>query len=338
MGSRPAPTISRRGLLLAAGAVVIAAGCNDDDSTDRAASTTTGAAGRSAPEGSTSDVGGVIDPTGVIVLDEIAALSVLSLGIVPKALDATFGYTTVMSICESLGVVVNPGGRSVEAVLADGPSAVVGVSIPTFVEATEQYNEVAAIVVDFAATWQQQLNQIASALGAEGAAAALTTRIDQAIARLRDDLDSAGRAGQTVSVIAGSADGPFALSRTGLVGQLLGEVGLGRPAAQDVDTVSTAPFIDISDEVLASHDADVIIRLAGPSYPTSSLESSPLWSTLTAVGAGEVYDVTAEMWFAASAFSLDWIIDDLRAVLLGDGVVAGGDDAVTRFTAFSAEA
>lgn len=111
----------------------------------------------------------------------------------------------------------------------------------------------------------------------------MIVRVEESIAVLKADLVAAGRYGTTVSVVGSNADDLFALSRTGAVGSLLTQLGLGRPAPQDIDTEPTNPFVPMSAEQLADHDANVIIVLNGAAYPTEPITGLPLSDTLEAV-------------------------------------------------------
>jgi ABC-type Fe3+-hydroxamate transport system substrate-binding protein len=160
-------------------------------------------------------------------------------------------------------------------------------------------------------------------------------RVDASVATLKTDLQSAGLDGTSVSIL-GYRDELFALSRTGTVGSLLTQLGLGRPAPQDIDTEPTNPFVPVSAEQLTAHDADVIIVLSGTAYPTDPLTESPLWNTLGVVQNDSIAPVAAEPWFSANAYGVSWIVDDLRAILLSEGEVGTDADAVERWTSFSA--
>lgn len=327
-------------VVLGALTTLVACGGDDDSSTtaagDNAAPTTTAASSDTEPApGSTGAPAAA--GAGVAVLDEIAALTVLSLGVIPASIDATFGYSSVADIARSLDVTVNPGARSVEDVIAARPTAVIGVSIPTFVEAADTYAEVAdaVVVVDFSASWEEQADQVAAALGIEEQATALKASTQATIDALRADIEAAGKTGTTVSVLLGGTEGPGAMSSTGLVGELLDELGLERPAAQDVETSATEPFLSFSDELLLDHDADVVLVLSGPSYPSEIYTQAALWNQMSAVQTGNAHEVFGEVWFAASAFSVDWILADIRAAVLGEGDVATGDQAVERWEQFA---
>ncbi len=329
----PRADATRREFILGGLAASVLVGACSSSGDDSASSTTT------APDDGAEPVEDSPATANVLALDEIAGLAVLSVGVQPAQVDATFSYTVAGAIFESEGITIepaNPAGVNLEAVAAFRPSAIIGVSIPTTAEAEADLDAVApTTVLDFSASWQDQLAAVASALGTEDQAAALQTGIEADIDTLRTDLADAGVAGRSVSVIADS-DGFFALSRTGLVGSLLSDLGLTRPAPQDVDTDPTNPFVPFSEEQLPTHDAEVIILFTGSAYPTENLESSPLWTGLEAVQADGVIEVSAELWFSSSAFGVDWIVKDLRAGLLSDGTVATDADAVARWEQFSA--
>jgi iron complex transport system substrate-binding protein len=275
----------------------------------------------------------------VVALDEFAGLSVLSLGIKPASVFLTFGYGSAKTVFEAAGVPMSaaaPDGVNLEAVTALKPSAIIGVSIPTTAAAEGTLNSIApTTVIAYTAPWQEQLQITGAALGRSAEAEALTTRLAALTSTLKQDLASAGAADQTISVIGAIGADIFALSRSGSVGSLLEQVGLKRPAMQDVVTEPTNPFIPISAERITDHDADRIILMSGGAYQSDSLTGSALWPTLTAVKEERVITVVAELWFSSNAFGIDWIIRDLRAALLNDGSVATEGDVVSRWQAFA---
>lgn len=276
----------------------------------------------------------------VVALDEFAGLSILALGVKPTSVFLTFDYASAKAVFDAAGVqtvLASRDGVNLEALTALKPATIVGVSIPTTVAAQEKLELIApTTVIEYTASWQDQLKVAGTAVGRAEDAAALIDRIERGLTTLKTDLSSAGKAGQTISVIGTIAGNSFALSRTGLVGSILEQVGLQRPAAQDIATEPTNPFITISAEHLNDHDADVIFLLSGGAYNPDTLIASALWATLGAVKTNRVVNVVAELWLSANAFSVDWIVQDVRAALLGDGTVATEADVVNRWQAFVA--
>jgi iron complex transport system substrate-binding protein len=275
----------------------------------------------------------------VVALDEFAGLSALSLGIKPASVFLTFGYTSAKAVFDFAGVqtaLAAPDGVNLESVAALKPTTIIGVSLPTTAAVEDTLNKIApTTVISYTAPWQEQLRVTGTATGRLEAADAFVKRLETAITALKADLASAGVAGQTVSVVGALGTDAFALSRTGSVGSLLEQVGLRRPAVQDVETEATNPFITISAERMDDHDADLIFLLSGGSYNTDPLTTSALWTTLDAVKANKVIKVAAELWFSSNAFGIDWMVRDLRAGLLNDGAVASDTDVVSRWQAFT---
>ncbi|GIV93214.1 MAG: ABC transporter substrate-binding protein [Chloroflexus sp.] len=276
----------------------------------------------------------------VVALDEFAGLSILALGVKPASVFLTFGYASAKAVFDSAGVHTVPASRdgvNLEAVTALEPETILGISIPTTVTAREKLELIApTTVIEYTASWQDQLKVTGTAVGRAETATALINRIERGLTTLKTDLSSAGKAGQTISVIGTIAGNSFALSRTGSAGSILEQVGLQRPAAQNIATEPTNPFITISVERLNDHDADVIFLLSGGAYNPDGLIASTLWSTLGAVKANRVVNVVAELWLSSNAFSVDWIVQDVRAALLGDGTVATEADVVNRWQTFVA--
>jgi iron complex transport system substrate-binding protein len=326
MHSTVSPRSRRRSAVIAAAALLLAS-CGD---------------GSSAGEAATDTAAVAADDDRVLALDEFAGLAALSLGVEPVQVDLTFQYATAAAIFEAESVTsapASPDGVDLEAVLAIDADTVLGVSIPTTASVETDLDAIApTTVIDYAASWQDQLRQAGEALDRVDMADALIADTEATIAALRDDLADAGLAGSTVSVLGSNGGSLFALSRTGNVGSILDQLGLGRPGPQDVETAPTDPFVIVSPEQLGDHDADLVVVLAGAAYPVDEVTGSPVWPTLTAAANDAVAETSAEVWFSTSAFAVSWIVDDLRAALLDEGEVASDTDAVERWTAFMSDA
>jgi iron complex transport system substrate-binding protein len=275
----------------------------------------------------------------IVALDEFAGLAALTLGVKPASVFLTFGYTTAKAIFESAGVPTTPGGGdgvNLEAVAALKPKNIIGVSLPTTVAVLDKLKVIAqTTVVEYTASWQDQLKVMGDALGRATTVTQITSKIETAITTLKNDLAVAGKAGQTVSVVGALDKDLFALAKTGLVGSILVQLGLKRPAAQAIETEATNPFIPINAEKLEDHDADTILVLSGGAYQANALTSLALWPRLLAVQNKRVINVLAEIWFASNAFGADWIVRDMRAALLGTGEIASEGDVLRRWQAFT---
>ncbi|WP_409329064.1 ABC transporter substrate-binding protein [Trujillonella humicola] len=273
----------------------------------------------------------------VVALDDFAALHALSLGTEPDVVLEVFEYESTSAIFDDLGLTTQPYGSEldVEAVAALEPDVIIGVSIPTTAAAEAQLEAIApTTVVDYTAGWEEQLAVVAEALGREDEAAAVQQRVEDSADDLAAALEDAGRGGAVVSVV-GDNGGFFSPPGSTAVGSVLSGVGLTRPPAQEASGDATSPFVLFTAETLPDHDGDAIFLLSGGPYATGGLTGSPLWPTLGAVTAGAVAEVSGEMWLAPSAFSVTWVLDDVRAALLGEGEVASAADAPGRFAEFA---
>ncbi len=305
-----------------AAVLLVLAGCGADDEP---------AASSPAAGGSGSD-----DQV-VLALDDFAAVHALTLGVQPDLVLEVFGYESTSAVFDELGLRTEPYGSELdlEAVAAAQPDVIVGVSIPTTAAAEAQLQEIApTTVIDYAAGWDAQLDSVAAALGREDEAADLRDRLQEQTATLAADLEEAGRAGTVTSVVADNG-GFFSPPTATAVGSVLSAVGLARPPAQEQAGDPASPFALFTAETLSEHDGDELFLLSGGPYLTEGLTGSPLWPGLRAVQGGAVHEVSGEVWLSASAFSVDWVLDDVRAALLGEGEPATTAEAPARFAEFT---
>lgn len=307
--------------LLAAAAVLLLAGC-------AAAPAPAAPTGTAAPEDRV-----------VVALDEFAALNAMSLGVQPDLVFDTFGYTSTRAVLADAGIPTQAYGTAldVEQVLAAAPDVVLGVSIPTTVEAEDELRAAvpATTVLDYTSTWQEQLAATADALGVPDRAVAVQERLDADVAALAADLAAAGLGGVSVSVL-GSLDGVFSPPPATPVGTVLTGAGLTRPAAQQQAGRADSPFTSVSAETLGEHGGDVVYLLSGGAYDAGPITGNPLWGPVAAGARAGAHEVSAETWFGSSAFTVDWIVRDLRATLLDGAPAAADTDAPARFRAFTA--
>lgn len=281
--------------------------------------------------------GAVSVPGTVVALDDFAALAALSLGVTPDLALDTFGYESTVAVLQAEGVGTQPYGAelNLEAVAAADPDVIIGVSLPTTVGVQDQLDAIATTtIVEYTATWQDQLRDVGTALGVPDRADELIARVEEQSADLATDLEDAGLAGDTVSILA-DLDGLFSPPLDTGVGSVLEGVGLDRPEAQKAPTQADAPFLQFSEEELPAQDADHIVILSGGAYRTEGLTGSPLWGTLAGVQSGDVHEVSAEVWFSSSAFGTSWVLDDLRRILLDETEPKVPADAAEQFAQFT---
>lgn len=275
----------------------------------------------------------------VVALDDFAALHAMSLGVQPDLVLEVFGYASTAAVFADAGIATQPygGALDVEQVLAATPDVVLGVSLPTTLEAEEELRAVAeTTVLDYTAPWQEQLTATAAALGVPERATALQQRLDDDLTELATDLTAAGLDGTTASVL-GELDGVFSPPAATPAGTVLAEAGLARPAPQQGAVTADSPFVAVSPETLGDHAGEVVYLLTGGPYgQAAGITANPLWPPVQAGARAGVHRVSAETWFGSSAFTVDWIARDLRATLLEGGQPATDTDAPARFRAFTA--
>ncbi len=158
--------------------------------------------------------------------------------------------------------------------------------------------------------------------GARAVLAAVHSREADVAARLRGQQRL-----PTVSVLSPGLDGQslYLLGTSTPAGAVVEALGLPRPDGQRTTTHPGVPFVPISMERVAEHDADLVLLLTGPTADPAFLHVHPLWQRLDAVRAGRVVEVDAMRWATMScALGAWWVLDDLTALLLeGGGAVTG---------------
>jgi ABC-type Fe3+-hydroxamate transport system substrate-binding protein len=130
-----------------------------------------------------------------------------------------------------------------------------------------------------------------------------------------------------VSVLSPGLDGQslYLLGAGTPAGAVTAALGLPRPAAQLGPTDPAMPFVPVSTERITEHDADLVLLLTGPTADPTFLRDEPLWQRLGAVRGGRVVEVDAMRWATMScALGTLWVLDDLAAVLLGEGELVTG--------------
>lgn len=167
-------------------------------------------------------------------------------------------------------------------------------------------------------TWRESFLNLADLVNKSDVAQQLLAQYEQ-----RADTFKAAMAEQPdspeVSVVRVRADGVFLYVKSSPVGQILDELGIQRPAAQDV-ALPRSPRISISLEELDKADGDVMFvyglefRDTQPAY--EELQKSPLWQQLKAVQTNRVHIVPDSYWSFPGIQGLDLLIDDLLAHLV----------------------
>lgn len=281
-------------------------------------------------------------PQRIVALDEYAAMNMLALGVEPAVVWGSYNSEISQRVLAEAGIEVAEGsvatGIDFEAVAADGPDLIVLTAEPAFLESYEQLSAIApTVVLPNDQPWRDAIRSTATTFdrSAEGdrLIGLLEGRIGDLAAEVQADPASISLLGNILEML-------FAVSNQAPLSGLIDEVGLTRPAAQADGT----PFegydsiIVLSSEVLAEHDADLVVVFAGNDYDAAAVTSLPTFQALPAVVDGRSFEVDGGMWFGTFPFAIAWILDDLTAMTGGEGRAGLGtvDDADARWADFRA--
>ncbi|MEM9134329.1 MAG: ABC transporter substrate-binding protein [Actinomycetota bacterium] len=352
-------TRSRRLLAVGVATAVLLAACGGDatgDDADRAAddvetpaaepSADTASAeegeGADQPAGGADDGGTItvqdatgevtipVTDEGVYVLDEIAALTMLILDVEPIGVERFAEAGSVTPIFDAEGVDAIPAG-SLEPIAAARPDLILGISHPRSTGVRDQHAAIAPVVYpDFTGTWLDQMDLFAVATGRMERATRVAEVIDERVAELRGRVDEAGLTGSTASVVQFQAGGYYAHDPSTLIGTLLDELGFVRSELQSGD--GGFGYIPLSEETLgAETDADVVFGIIDTEGTGLSVFDSP-----TVDVSDTPHTVVTDMWIANHAFAAWLMLDDIEAVLFGDGSAATVDEILASWEAFKA--
>lgn len=174
------------------------------------------------------------------------------------------------------------------------------------------------------------MDAFAIATGRTERAAAVTDVIDRRVAELRAEVEAAGLTGATASVIQFQAGTYYAHDPSTLIGTLLDDLGFARSEVQAGE--GGFGYIPLSEEVLGGEtEADVVFGIIDTFGTGRSVFDSP------AVNVGDTpHSVVSDMWIANHAFAAWVMLDDIEAVLFGDGQATTIDEMVTSWEAFKA--
>ena len=212
---------------------------------------------------------------------------------------------------------------SLEKLLQLKPDLILAWNRSSATQIYTRLSEIAPTVLvpyQFANHWNH-FDFIAEVLGREDAAQQAKDLYYQRIEELKLALGNRYQNKQ-ISVISSYSKGTIAYGQNSFVGSIFDDIGLKRPAAQDVRDESIAPggaIRDISNESLEVLDGDILFCLTFGKDSTKAfqeLQRKPLWRELKAVQEGRVYFVSGETWIGANLIAADAVLDDLYEYLV----------------------
>lgn len=317
---RPPSTPGRAGTVVAVLAVVLAA-CGGTAAAPPAE--TAGTVTLSAANG---EVTVPVTDTGIWALDDYTAMRLLALGVEPTHAGRNHytGDQVVEAGYELLGAagveLVEPD--NVELVAAAAPTLIVGTDDRA--DLVEQLRPIAPVLlIDDNAPWDRQLELLAAATGREAEAGAVIERLDAAVEDTAGRIAASEHAGATVSLLSACGEQFCVYDSVRTSGALLDRFGLERPPGQR-GAGNEHGYLLVSGETIDEHVADVVIVYTGSvAFGAASPLEHPLFDTSDSVTA----EVDFGAWFGTGPLDVAWILNDLRAVLLGEGEIATAGDA-----------
>lgn len=211
---------------------------------------------------------------------------------------------------EEVGPLETP---DLEAVAALEPDLIVSATV----RHDALYDELSAIaptvfVETTGPIWRENVTFLGEVLGEQD-------RAEQVLADYRARAEALGEAinekegDPTISVVR-FLDGPTRLyQKSSFSGHILADMGLARPASQDVDDFAA----EIGEEQIRQADADhvFVTSFSGGEASKERFLRNPLWGQLGAVRAGNVHEVDDAIWMTSvSVQGAHQVMDDMAKV------------------------
>jgi len=267
------------------------------------------------------------DPQRVVVLGTVA--DVLALGIQPVGA-STLGIAQRDDAGElpsflgdqaaGIAIVGHTAQPNLESITQLAPDLILGakgVHDGIYQQLTQIAPTVVIDVTQGAGDWKQYVRTAAQALGRAEAAETLLDDYNQRIATFQQLMDD--RLATTEVSVARFRPNVFRAYMSGsFSGAVLKEAGLKRPASQ----AREQSFENLSLEQISQIDGDVLFVMqdSAENSTLNRIRESPLWSELTAVQQGEVYEIDLESWFLNPGIvGAHLILNDLFRYLVPEG-------------------
>jgi iron complex transport system substrate-binding protein len=253
-------------------------------------------------------------PERIVVLDTGEIDAVLALGIVPVG-TATPNGTVPSYLQPQLPGSTNVGsldGLRWEAIAALQPDLILGSQL----RVDELYDQLSAIAPTVFSIrpgfpWKENLLLAGAALGEETRAIELLNDYQ----RRADAIRARFTQPPTISLLRFMPDRIRLYGNLSMVGVVLRDVGLPRPANQDIQELAA----EISPERISEADADWIFYSSyGPKDGTAerAVVGGELWNRVGAVQRGTARPVDDEVWFLGlGPIGASRVLDDLQAFL-----------------------
>jgi iron complex transport system substrate-binding protein len=270
-----------------------------------------------------------VTDTGIWALDYQSAINLLALGVVPShagryTYDPDPYVKAAYAILERAGVkLVEPGNA--EIVAAAEPELIVGRPNMGNDEIVPRLGAIAPVVtLPGLPVLEKELGTLGAVTGRADRAEALAGRLETKRAELARRVKGSEFAGASVSVLSAcGADGYCVYGNARGFGPILADLGLARPAPQTTEGNEWG-YENISPENLEQQKAEIVIALTGS---VSAGARSPFDNPLLDTSGSRTGAVDFSGWYDVGPLNQMWVINDLAAILFGEGRIASEPDA-----------
>ncbi|GAB4586094.1 ABC transporter substrate-binding protein [Nocardia sp. IFM 10818] len=255
-------------------------------------------------------------PTRVVVLDSGELDAVLALGVTPVGMATNTGQTGVPSyLADRVANIPTVGPINtldLEKIAALKPDLILGSKL----RAADLYPQLSAIAPTVFSIrpgfpWKENFQLVGAALGEENQATTLLNDYQTKANQVKSGLTGAPQ----ISLLR-FMNGKIRLyGNKSFIGVILTDIGLPRPANQNIDELA----VEISKERIDEANADWIFYSSlgsGPAPDEQAVVSGALWPNLGAVKSGHAVRVDDEVWFLGlGPIGAMRVLDDLQKTL-----------------------
>jgi iron complex transport system substrate-binding protein len=256
-------------------------------------------------------------PERVVVLDSGELDNVVALGVRPVGVAYTEGSPRMPEyLAARAGEPANVGtinSLNLEAIHNLKPDLILGSKLRAEGQ-YEQLKQIAPTVFSVRPgyTWKENFLLNAAALDKTEEA---TRQLNDYLARARALGAKLGPDKPVISMVRFLPGKIRLYANQSLIGTILKDVGLPRPANQDIDELAA----EISEERITEADADrIFVGVYGPADKTAvdKVTNNPLWKNLNAVKNGKAITVSDETWFLGLGVeAANMVLSDLERYL-----------------------
>ncbi len=281
----------------------------------------------------THDLGTVkvpTEPEAVIALDEVAGLTLLSLGIEPDAVYLASAQPRAQEILAAHGVELRKieVGKTpeLERLTEDDPDLLVGTGAAG---ATGQnYKSLSrlapTVVLPIEGEWREIVRRTAGFFGEKELGERQITAAETVLGTAADAVEGE----RTLSLLGNSfGSNDFTMPPHVPISTLIAEAGFTRPAFQQKEAEGYS--VPLSKEYLPEQDAELIVVPRGEFYTPDALTDNPAFTAT-----GKVVTPDADVWFGMSGFAFYASAHDLRTLASGKGELSSAGNIQDIWTAF----